>query len=66
MGQNGRYAGRRFAAFLISSALLVVGLLIAEEKFANYATALTTLYIFYLGGQSATDYVKAKNGHAPV
>lgn len=61
---NGRYQGKRFASFLVVTVLLTVGLFWGQA--ANYVVFAQTLglaYAVYLGGQSATDWQKAKNGN---
>ena len=62
---NGRYQGKRFASFLVVTVLLTVGLFWGQA--ANYVVFAQTLglaYAVYLGGQSATDWQKAKNGNS--
>lgn len=54
---------KRFAGFCITSALLTGGaIVISPDVFPGIAQLLAATYVVYLGGQSATDYVKAKNG----
>ena len=53
---------KRFSAFLITAALLFAGLFMADGNFDTYSKMLIALAGLYLGGQTATDYVKAKNG----
>ncbi len=61
---NGRYAGKRFAGFLVVAGLLTVGLFLGQAaSYVIFAQTLGLAYAVYLGGQSATDYVKAKNGN---
>lgn len=61
---NGRYAGKRFAALLVSCGLLFAGLFVSiPETFGVFAQTLGILYGAYLAGQSTTDYVTAKNGN---
>ena len=58
------YTGKRFASFLVVTVLLTVGLFWGQA--ANYVVFAQTLglaYAVYLGGQSATDWQKAKNGN---
>lgn len=59
-----RYAGKRFAGFIISCVCLMVGVAIAPvESFPALATTLGLLYGAYLAGQSSTDYKNiAMNG----
>ena len=58
-----RYNGRRFAAFLISTLLLTVGLFAGvAESFPSFATTLGMIYGAYVTGQSATDWKEASNG----
>jgi len=52
-----RYAGKRFAGFILSLACLMVGAIAAPvEAFPTLATTLGLLYGAYLTGQSVTDY----------
>ena len=61
---NGRYQGKRFAGFILSCGLLFAGLYAADTNtFGSFAQYLALMYGAYLTGQSATDYVKAKNGN---
>ena len=54
---------KRFTCFLVALGTLALGFAMGSaESFPSYAGAITGLYTMYLGGQSATDYVKAKNG----
>ncbi len=60
---DGRYRGKRFAGFLIAVALLCLGFFAGDpETFPGFAMSLSGMYGLYLGGQSATDWQKAKNG----
>ncbi len=55
---------KRFAAFLVCSGLLYVGLFAADPAtFDTYAKMIAAIFGAYLGGQSATDWQKAKNGN---
>ena len=56
---------KRFTGFLVCSGLLLVGLFAAESVavFEIFAKMVTGLYMLYLGGQTATDWQKAKNGN---
>ncbi len=55
---------KRFAAFLVCSGLLYAGLFAADPAaFATYAQMIAGVFSVYLGGQSATDWQKAKNGN---
>ena len=56
---------KRFTGFLVYDGLLLVGLLFGNpELFVVYAQMLTGGYALYLGGQTATDWQKAKNGNS--
>ncbi len=62
------WIGKRFVGFLYTSTLLFVGFLVANfmgiaEQYGPFAQWVSGIYGAYLGGQSATDYVKAKNGN---
>lgn len=60
---NGRYQGKRFAAFLLVALALCIGFFAGNtENFGNFAMYLSAAYGAYLTGQSATDWQKAKNG----
>ena len=54
---------KRFTGFLVCSALLFAGLFVAGANFDVFAKMVTGLYMLYLGGQTATDWQKAKNGN---
>jgi uncharacterized membrane protein len=59
--------GKRFAAFLISTAALAIGFVIGRpEIFPTFATTIGLLYGAYLGGQSATDWKSGGGSSAPV
>ncbi len=61
---NGRYQGKRFASFLVAVAALLAAFFGGHpDSFGAFSTAVAGLYGAYLTGQSATDYVKAKNGN---
>ncbi len=54
---------KRFTGFLVTVGLLLVGLLFGNpDSFVVYAQMLAGAYSVYLGGQSWTDWQKAKNG----
>lgn len=58
---------KRYRAFQTTCGLLVVGFGLAVWQsepaiFSTFSQILGGAYAFYLGGQSATDWVKAKNG----
>ena len=54
---------KRFLGFCITSGLLIIGALSVDASvFPVFAQMVSASYVVYLGGQSATDYVKAKNG----
>ena len=54
---------KRFAAFLVCAGLLYAGLFAAVgPTFVHFSQMVVALYTLYLGGQTATDWVKAKNG----
>ena len=54
---------KRFTGFLVCSGLLLAGLFVADpSQFGTYSQMIAAVYGVYLGGQSATDYAKAKNG----
>lgn len=54
---------KRFAAFLVSSGLLVAGFYAGDiSQFETFAQTLGFIYAAYLGGQSATDWRVAANG----
>ena len=58
------YKGRRFLSLLVSVGALTAAYFYGPPaSFGSYATTLGMLYGAYLTGQSATDYVKAKNGN---
>lgn len=55
---------KRFTAFLACAGLLFAALFAAEgQTFVTFAQMVVALYTLYLGGQTATDYIKAKNGN---
>jgi len=55
---------KRFTSFLVVSALLTVGLFWGQAtSYVIFAQTLGLAYAVYLGGQSATDWQKAKNGN---
>ena len=57
-----RYAGKRFAGFLVAVFLVAAGYAFVESgSFASFANTVGLLYSVYLGGQSWTDSVKAKS-----
>ncbi len=58
-----RYQGKRFASLLVVTFVLMLGYFFGNpEIFGAFSTTIGALYGAYLAGQSATDYVKAKNG----
>lgn len=59
---------KRFTGFLLTASMLFVGFLAANalgiaEQYGQFAMWVSGVYGAFLGGQSATDYVKAKNGN---
>ncbi len=57
------YKGRRFLGFVLSMVALCAGFFVGDpEIFGAFSMALSGMYGLYLGGQSATDWQKAKNG----
>ncbi len=53
---------KRFTGFLVTVGLLLIGLLFGNPNlFVVYAQMLAGAYAAYLGGQSWTDWQKAKN-----
>ncbi len=53
---------KRFAGFLISYGLIFGGLFAAPpDVYSIYAMMVSGIYAAYLGGQSLTDWQKAKN-----
>ena len=56
---------KRFMGFLVCAGLLFAGLFMAEPVtvFETFAKMVTALYMLYLGGQTTTDWQKAKNGN---
>ena len=57
-----RYRGKRFISFLSVTFVLMLGYFFGNpEVFGSFSTTIGLLYGAYLTGQSATDYVKAKN-----
>ncbi len=60
-----RYRGKRFLTFLIAVLALFGAYFVSDDAaiFASYTNALWLMYGAYLTGQSATDYVKTKNGN---
>ena len=55
---------KRFIGFLVVSVLLTIGLFWGQAaSYIVFAQTLGLAYAVYLGGQSTTDYVKAKNGN---
>ncbi len=53
---------KRFTAFLVCAGLLYAGLFVAVgPTFVHFSQMVVALYTLYLGGQTATDWVKAKN-----
>ena len=62
---NGRYHGKRYSSFLVVAGLLTVGLFWGQAAlYVVFAQTLGLAYAVYLGGQSATDWQKAKNGNS--
>lgn len=54
---------KRFTAFLLSlGALTLIALIGKPEIYGIFAGAVSGCLTLYVGGQSGTDYVKAKNG----
>jgi hypothetical protein len=58
------YQGRRFAAFVLTSILMFGGLCMAGDHLPAFLNAVGLAFGAYVAGQSATDYVKQKNGHS--
>ncbi len=59
---------KRFTGFLLTATMLFVGFLAANtlgiaEQYGQFAMWVSGIYGAFLGGQSATDYVKTKNGN---
>ncbi|HEB28519.1 MAG TPA: hypothetical protein ENI05_12235 [Porticoccus sp.] len=55
---------KRFTGFLWSSGLIFVGLFFAKpEIYPIFSMMISGAYAAYLGGQSWTDWQKAKNGN---
>lgn len=55
-----RYAGKRFAALLVSVVLVFIGFMLGpKETFGAFSTAIGLMLGSYLAGQSATDYKNA-------
>ena len=53
---------KRFTGFLVCSGLLFIGLFVASPTlYSTYAQMIAGVYAAYLGGQSWTDWQKAKN-----
>ena len=62
--KDGRYRGKRYASFLVATGALLAAFFFGPpDQFGAFAGTLGALYGAYLTGQSATDYVKAKNGN---
>lgn len=60
---NERYKGKRFTSFLVVVVVLLAAFFGGHpETFGSFSQAVAAAYGAYLAGQSATDYVKAKNG----
>lgn len=60
---NDRYHGKRFASFLICCMLVTFGFFQGPpDIFTGFAQVIGWMYTLYLGGQSATDIFKPKNG----
>ena len=60
---NDRYHGKRFRSFLLVLLVLCLGLIFGPaESFGAFSIAVGLAYTAYAAGQSATDFVKAKNG----
>ena len=58
----GNYAGKRFAAFMVSVVALVYGALTCvPESFPVFASTVGILFGAYVTGQSATDYAETRN-----
>ncbi len=58
---------KRFTGFLLTISMLFTGFLVANflditKEYGQFAMWISGVYGAFLGGQSATDYVKAKNG----
>ena len=52
-----RYAGKRFAGFILTMGCLMVGVMLAPvESFAIFSQTIGIVYGLYLAGQSATDH----------
>ncbi len=62
MNDEGKRLHKRFTAFLVCALLLYAALFtVSGDTFVTFAQMVVALYTLYLGGQSATDYAKAKN-----
>ena len=60
---NDRYQGKRFWALIFVALLLTLAFFFGPAaSYGAFATSLAGAYAVYCGGQSATDYQKAKNG----
>lgn len=56
---------KRFTSFLVTAALLAFGFFLGSpENFVTYAQMLAGLFFIYVTGQSATDFMREKNGQA--
>ncbi len=59
---------KRFTGFIYTASMLFIGFLAANflnitEEYGQFAMWVSGVYGAFLGGQSATDYVKTKNGN---